>query len=53
VFDTGHGSAIILALGRLRQKNFEFKTSLGYTVRSCLEGEKKRKLQVQGPEFKP
>jgi hypothetical protein len=28
------------ALRRLRQKDPEFETSLGYTVRSCLKGTK-------------
>lgn len=33
--------AIIPVLGRLRQ-DYEFKTSLGYTMRLCLKQEKKK-----------
>jgi hypothetical protein len=32
------------ALGRLRQENDKFKASLGYTVRSCLKKEKKKRV---------
>jgi hypothetical protein len=28
---------VILALGRLRPENYEFKTSLNYVVRACLK----------------
>jgi hypothetical protein len=34
------------ALGRLRQENCEFKASLGYIVRPCLQKKKKQKKQT-------
>jgi hypothetical protein len=36
---------IILALGRLRQKNQKFKTNLGYTARAYLKIKKKKKKE--------
>jgi hypothetical protein len=37
---------IILALGRLRQKNQKFKTNLGYTARAYLKIKKKKKKRT-------
>jgi hypothetical protein len=41
-----HFTLLIPALGGLRQKDFEFKASLGYVVRFCLKKSpgKKKKL---------
>jgi hypothetical protein len=39
---------IILALGRLRQEDLEFKASLGYLVKCCLQKQKEIWVCVEG-----
>jgi hypothetical protein len=44
---------VILALGRLRQENLEFKANLGHTVKTCLKkGKRKRERKKRKKEGK-
>jgi hypothetical protein len=38
--------AVILALGKLKQKDLNFQVSLGYIVRPCLKKKKKKNQDI-------
>jgi hypothetical protein len=42
--------AITPALGRLRQEDYEFQVSLGYTGRPCLKKKKKKPKEKKTPK---
>jgi hypothetical protein len=41
----GTHTSVIPALGRLRQEDLKFETSLGYLARPCLQKSKNKKIQ--------
>jgi hypothetical protein len=46
-------NAVISALGRLKQKDQEFKVSLGCLARPCLKKEKEKKEIQSNPNYCP